>query len=130
MAKFLSITLCLAGVLVFAFPAIRALSSDAAEDNVLNYAAFENPQRPIAVFDHDGHNEKAELEDKCWFCHHNDGTNPSEDESSEGTPCADCHSVKPDDGTTPLMEAYHKQCITCHEEKGKGPVACGQCHVR
>ena len=70
MAKFLSITLCLAGVLVFALPAIRALSSDAAEDNVLNYAAFENPQRPIAVFDHDAHNEKAELEDKCWFCHH------------------------------------------------------------
>ena len=31
---------------------------------------------------------------------------------------------------TALTSAYHKQCISCHKEKGKGPIACGQCHKR
>jgi hypothetical protein len=26
--------------------------------------------------------------------------------------------------------AYHKQCKDCHVEMKKGPVACGECHVK
>ncbi|MBA4358368.1 MAG: acidic cytochrome c3, partial [Desulfovibrio sp.] len=42
----------------------------------------------------------------------------------------DCHKVKPAGKATGLQRAYHKQCIDCHRTKGKGPLACGQCHVR
>ena len=123
--KYTYAALLLAATVVFLLPAlpsqgfIEEISSD----------AFENGQRPPAVFMHDEHNAAAELEDQCWFCHHMDGSAPSEDESSEGIPCSDCHMVDAEDAT-PLMEAYHQQCIDCHEEKGKGPLACGECHVR
>jgi len=93
--------------------------------------AFENLQRPQVAFEHDVHNEKAEIED-CVICHHSmteDGKLDMEN-SSEGETCESCHAVKRTDGGTPLMRAYHKQCITCHEEKAKGPVACGECHAK
>ncbi len=118
--------LLLAATVVFLLPAItsQGFIEEIASD------AFEKPQRPPAVFMHDEHNEAAQLEDQCWLCHHVDGKAPSEAESSEGTACVDCHKVSPDPGTTGLMDAYHKQCIDCHAEQGKGPLACGECHVR
>lgn len=93
--------------------------------------AFASLERPQVPFAHDAHNEKAELDD-CVICHHSmtdDGKRDME-YSSEGDPCSSCHDITRDDGGTPLMRAYHKQCITCHEEKAKGPVACGECHVK
>ncbi len=102
------------------------------QDSITKLApeAFGKHQRPPAVFNHDKHNEKAKLEE-CVVCHHG-GKNGVIDRvaSTEGTPCADCHRVKPADKTTGLMRAYHKQCVDCHRTKGKGPLACGQCHVR
>ncbi|WP_419784966.1 acidic tetraheme cytochrome c3 TmcA [Pseudodesulfovibrio sp.] len=92
---------------------------------------FVTLQRPRVAFAHDAHNEKAGIED-CVVCHHgktDDGKQDLEN-SSEGDPCSSCHAVKPTDGTTPLMRAYHRQCIGCHKAKGKGPVACGQCHAK
>lgn len=93
-------------------------------------AAFGSPERPAAVFKHDDHNEKAKLED-CAVCHHGVDAKGAlaQGESSEGTPCADCHAVKNAKGT-PLMRAYHRQCQGCHETAGKGPTGCGECHVR
>ncbi len=120
--------LLLVATVVFLLPAFVSYSQGELE--VISIEQFDNPSRPAAVFAHDDHNAAAELEDQCWYCHHMDGANPNQDESSEGTPCADCHQLAPTDGTTALMEAYHGQCITCHEEKGKGPLACGECHVR
>lgn len=88
----------------------------------------EGRQRPPAVFPHEEHNEKAELDD-CSTCHHlYEGETKLQDESSEGQPCADCHNVKEGYPTMPLMKAYHNRCKGCHEENGKGPVACGECH--
>jgi len=87
---------------------------------------FKTTTRPAARFAHDAHNEKAKL-DNCSVCHHGekDGKrDPSGD--STGTPCADCHT-KP--GRTPLMRAFHKQCMGCHLEQKKGPVTCGDCHT-
>ena len=96
---------------------------------VIKSEAFTSPQRPPAVFPHDAHNEKAKIDD-CAACHHG-GENGKRDPkaTSEGTPCADCHSVTAAPGRTPLMRAYHQQCIGCHMQKKAGPVACGQCHV-
>jgi hypothetical protein len=28
------------------------------------------------------------------------------------------------------MKAFHIHCKSCHREKKKGPLMCGQCHVR
>ena len=114
--------------LVIAYMAPVAFSQD--DMTQIPVDAFAKLDRPQAAFEHDVHNEKAELED-CVICHHSkneDGTQNIE-ESSEGETCASCHEVERTDGGTPLMRAYHKQCITCHEEQAKGPVACGECHV-
>ena len=92
--------------------------------------AFENPQRPPAVFRHDEHNELAGIEE-CSVCHHvyEDGR-LVEDESSEDQRCADCHEMQ-DVGRKPgLVEAFHANCKSCHRQKEKGPLMCGQCHLR
>ncbi|BBD08174.1 acidic tetraheme cytochrome c3 TmcA [Desulfovibrio ferrophilus] len=92
--------------------------------------AFMKHTRPAAVFMHDAHNEKAGLED-CFRCHHlyEDGKLVPEEDSA-GTACADCHALKKQGGQPGLMTAYHKQCKGCHVEQDKGPLACGQCHVK
>jgi Class III cytochrome C family len=92
--------------------------------------AFTIPQRPAAVFPHDAHNEKAKI-DSCNQCHHvyEDGK-LAEDESSEDRRCSDCHGLA-DAGRQPgLMKAFHLNCKGCHQEQKKGPVMCGECHVR
>lgn len=91
--------------------------------------AFGVARRPAAVFPHDMHNEKAQIED-CAACHHGEKDGKIDKEAtSEGTPCADCHPVTASPGKTPLMQAFHKQCMGCHLEKKAGPVTCGACHV-
>jgi len=122
--------LILAGLIcASAFVAAQAVM---AQENITKLApeAFGTRQRPPALFAHDKHNEKAQI-GECVVCHHG-GKNGVIDRvaSTEGTPCAECHRVKPADKTTGLTRAYHKQCIDCHRAKGKGPLACGQCHVR
>ena len=97
---------------------------------VIDNSVFENPKRPPAVFKHDDHNELAGIED-CNQCHHiyEDGK-LLEDESSEDQRCADCHKMQ-DSGRVPgLMLAFHTNCKSCHREQRKGPLMCGQCHVR
>jgi hypothetical protein len=92
--------------------------------------AFKAPQRPSSAFRHDEHNEKAQIEN-CSQCHHvyADGK-LVEDESSEDKRCSDCHA-REDSGRQPgLMKAFHLNCKGCHQENQKGPVMCGQCHVR
>ena len=91
---------------------------------------FENPKRPPAIFKHDEHNELARIEE-CNECHHvyEDGQR-LEDESSEDQRCADCHDLE-DNGDIPgLMKAFHINCKSCHRQQKKGPLMCGQCHVR
>ncbi|MBU0995196.1 MAG: cytochrome c family protein [Proteobacteria bacterium] len=92
---------------------------------------FEKITRPPVRFDHDGHNETNALED-CSICHHRyDGKHLLEGESSEDQTCADCHSLrKTKENSMPLMKAFHLQCKGCHEENGKGPKLCGECHVK
>lgn len=95
---------------------------------VLDNSIFENPSRPPVAFDHDSHNERAEI-DACNECHHvyEDGKLLA-DESSEGQNCSECHDLK-DSGRQPgLMKAYHLNCKGCHIKRKKGPVMCGECH--
>jgi hypothetical protein len=92
--------------------------------------AFSTPQRPAAVFPHESHNEKAKIEN-CNACHHVYAAGKLvEDESSEDRRCSDCHGLE-DAGRQPgLMKAFHLNCKGCHQEQQKGPVMCGECHVR
>jgi hypothetical protein len=110
--------------------AFSQLASSQEDMTVIAPEALGTLTRPAATFVHDQHNEKAGVED-CVICHHggSDGVQDTTS-STEGTACADCHAVQPVKGATGLSKAYHQQCISCHEQNGKGPVACGQCHVR
>jgi len=104
--------------------------ADQEDITLLNDPAFEVHQRPAVMFVHDLHNEKAGIED-CSVCHHvyEDGK-LVEDESSEDESCSSCHPAKPEGKELGLMRAYHQRCITCHTEAKKGPLSCGQCHVK
>lgn len=84
--------------------------------------------RPPAVFVHDQHNEKANIDD-CAVCHHGKDKNGKQDreDMSAGTPCAECHAAEASSGT-PLKRAYHQQCINCHKAENRGPTYCGGCH--
>jgi hypothetical protein len=97
---------------------------------VVDDSGFVKRQRPPAIFQHDAHNEKAQI-DECNECHHvyEDGKK-LEDESSEDESCSDCHE-KSDSGNQPgLRKAFHFNCKGCHLAKKQGPVMCGTCHVR
>jgi hypothetical protein len=97
---------------------------------VVDNSAFDNPQRPPSVFVHDEHNEDAGIED-CNDCHHvyEDGQ-LLEDESSEDQSCSECHSQKGGDGQPSLIKAFHLNCKGCHQAQAKGPIMCGECHIK
>ncbi|MCK5542159.1 MAG: cytochrome c3 family protein [Desulfobacterales bacterium] len=98
----------------------------------IDNTVFENPQRTQALFDHDSHNEKAELEDDCSICHHvYENKKLIKDESSEDSLCSECHFLKATpENSVPLRMAFHNRCKECHFESNKGPVLCGECHIR
>ena len=93
-------------------------------------SVYNNPQRTPSVFNHEVHNEAAEIEE-CNECHHvyEDGKK-LEDESSEDQLCSDCHAFENEGRMPGLMKAFHTNCKGCHEKENKGPVMCGECHVK
>lgn len=97
---------------------------------VIDDGGFAIKQRPVVVFVHDEHNELAEIED-CSECHHvyEDGKK-LEDESSEDLSCSECHAENASDQQPGLRKAFHMNCKGCHGKHQKGPLMCGQCHVR
>lgn len=119
-------------VAVLAAILLVMVSAYSQEDmEVVSNEAFDNPQRPSAVFFHDEHNELAELDD-CAECHHlyDEDGQKLEYESSEDQACLECHIDK-DEGRKPnLTKAYHVNCKGCHIERKAGPILCAQCHVK
>ena len=107
------------------FPAISQEEMKTIED-----AGFQKKQRPPAVFKHDEHNENAEIEE-CNECHHiYENGEKLEDESSEDQRCSDCHSEAESGDQPRLIKAFHLNCKGCHQTAKKGPIMCGECHVR
>jgi hypothetical protein len=110
---------------------LLCLPSFSQEDmEVVDGGGFLKQQRPAAVFRHDDHNDLAEIEE-CNECHHvYENGNKLEDESSEDQSCSECHDENSSGKQPGLRKAFHKNCKGCHFENKKGPVMCGQCHVR
>jgi len=107
---------------------LPALSQEDME--VVKEDGFQKRQRPPAVFKHDQHNETAGIE-ACNECHHiYDNGKKQEDESSEDQLCSECHTEKSSGNQPGLKKAFHLNCKGCHQAKQKGPIMCGQCHVR
>ncbi|MGB5157380.1 cytochrome c3 family protein [Desulfobacterium sp. N47] len=90
--------------------------------------AFTKRMRPEAVFNHDEHNENANIDD-CSTCHHfyKDKVKV-ENETSEDMKCSECHKIDKD--PIPLVNKYHLRCIGCHEQEKAGPLMCSECHVK
>lgn len=87
--------------------------------------------RPLSRFDHDPHNDVADLEESCTLCHHSFDENGElvPDESSEEMACRECHSSE-DTGRPKTEAALHNRCKGCHLATQQGPIACGQCHSK
>ena len=97
---------------------------------VVDNEGFTKKQRPPVVFRHDDHNETAQIED-CNECHHvYENGEKLKDESSEDQSCSECHDEKSNGNTPGLKKAFHFSCKGCHLEQKKGPIMCGNCHVR
>jgi hypothetical protein len=122
---------------------------------VLSYTVFsaEKPETPVRVmfksatgkvlFDHKTHTGDNGYGLNCKDCHHH----PLEEEAdlstcgkchiqgqAESLPvsCQDCHEADEIEDTEMVKrgDAFHGQCIGCHQEFGAGPIDCAECHVK
>jgi len=122
---------------------------------VLSYAAFSAnpPEEPICLmfsttagkvlFHHKTHTLSSGYGISCNDCHHH----PEDDESAL-QPCGDCHQPTAVEEAIPQAcmacheadeiedvemagrtDAFHSQCIDCHNDFEAGPVECSECHV-
>lgn len=77
-------------------------------------------------FNHDAHS--ADFGIGCTDCHHE----YTEGDPAGPSPCADCHQKGVDEESMPgRTQAFHRQCIGCHEDMGLTPGAgdCTGCHM-
>ena len=122
----------------------------------ISYAAFppQKPPVPIRImfggaagnvlFSHQIHASDTGYGISCYDCHHHFPVedisevsgcgachlHPERDAPDDHT-CYDCHEadeVEPEESPK-RADAFHDQCIQCHQEYGGGPVECGDCHV-
>jgi len=123
-----SILYLLAPVMISAFVLASAYSQE--DMTVVDNSVFDDPQRTPSLFKHEEHNEAAGIED-CNECHHiyEDGKKV-EDESSEDQSCSECHGMEASGNKPALMKAFHINCKGCHQKLDKGPIMCGECHVK
>lgn len=111
--------------------AVSVLSVYSQEDvTEVNDSIFDKRMRPPAVFQHEEHNETAEIEE-CTACHHTyeDGQ-LVEDESSEDMECSECHADTGNGYPMEVINIYHTGCKGCHIKQKAGPVMCSECHPK
>ncbi|MBF0226261.1 MAG: cytochrome c3 family protein [Desulfobacterales bacterium] len=107
---------------------IFGLSYSQEDVTTLEDSTLTTLMRPAVSFNHDEHNEKANIVE-CNVCHHvYENGLKSEDSSSEDMECSECHASKKVDDVVPLIDVYHKRCKSCHIEQKAGPVMCSECH--
>ena len=118
------------------------------------YYPVEEPEQPLRVmyksvagkvlFDHQTHLAESGYGISCLDCHHH----PQDEESPDLRACGDCHHPPTEDEPVPVAcmdchdsdevedsemgksaDAFHEQCMGCHNEYEAGPVDCSGCHV-
>ena len=57
----------------------------------------------------------------CFECHHLTSFPPDYN-------CSECHFKEGDVLMLSREDAFHDQCIKCHDDMGEGPVECDACH--
>ena len=105
---------------------------------VLSYAAFSapTPDRPVrlmfktsagkVLFDHQTHTDISGYGFSCGDCHHT----LTAEEYADAQSCSECHEDETEDAEVPKRsDAFHQQCIGCHQDFGAGPEDCSSCHV-
>ena len=97
---------------------------------VLKSREFVTHEEPLVRFDHYFHENFIQ----CLVCHHDFKVFSNRNEKI-GTKCSSCHKREPnEDIPVPLLEAFHGNCIDCHQKhldrgQSSGPVDCGDCHL-
>lgn len=105
---------------------------------VVCYVAFpaKGPEEPVRImfqstagkvlFTHKKHSSTDWYGFECTDCHHT----YEEEEGELPVKCGECHYEDEDSEDIPNLEdAFHDQCIGCHEDMGTAPVDCSGCHV-
>lgn len=121
---------------------------------VLCYAAFpvSQPEEPVRImykvaagnvlFDHETHASQTAYGLSCWDCHHHPvdddagltacgACHTSAGDGNKPQVCLDCHDSDEIEETKMLKrsDAFHAQCIECHQEFEAGAIECESCHV-
>jgi len=122
---------------------------------VLCYAAFpaSPPETPMRImykvtagkvlFDHFAHTSESAYGLACWDCHHHPPDDDAalmacgechattEDAVQPPDACLECHDVEDIEDTEmpKRSDAFHAQCIECHQDFDAGAVECAACHV-
>ena len=117
----------------------RADDRDKSDERLLNLKGAHGPVR----FNHKKHEaaepdptsiHRAVPKATCVGCHHT--------RNSVGAPqlwkCGSCHleegqTKNPRDRNDDEVDserAFHAKCVSCHKALNKGPITCGECHVR
>ncbi len=92
---------------------------------------FEQFERAPVKFAHVLHEDLEIVDGACAPCHHDGKDDNGQFVEADPMACKDCHDEAGDaDDATDLRTAYHKMCITCHEQAEKGPLTCGECHIK
>ncbi len=101
------------------------------------YAAFPDrmPDEPVRImlvntagsvlFDHKEHTTEDGYGFACVDCHH-----MLEEPDERPSACGECHEKESEEEDMPKRsDAFHQQCLGCHQEDGVAPVECSACHV-
>lgn len=133
----LAIVLFVAGIVSYAYTAFSAKPPDEPVRIMFKSVAGK------VLFSHKMHTADSGYGISCFDCHHH----PEGDDTSL-LACGDCHQIPVEEGAFPEScldcheaddledseitkkgDAFHTQCIACHQEAGSGPEDCSDCHV-
>ena len=116
----LAIVLFVVGVVSYAYTAFSAKPPDEPVRIMFNSVAGK------VLFSHKMHTAASGYGVACLDCHQI----PAE-EGAVLESCLDCHEKEDIEDTeiTKKGDAFHIQCINCHQDIEAGPVECSECHV-
>ena len=133
----LAIVLLVVGVASYAFTAlsprseeepVRIMYRSVAGNVLFDHLTHVAPDTGYGMACADCHHHPADETGllACGVCHEE----PSE-EASMPDSCLDCHDADEIEDTEMVKraDAFHNQCIQCHQEVGAGAMECADCHL-